>query len=917
MGIAAADPLFERFRWHGIVAHSLILGYLLVGLYHLLLYVQRRQDGHNLLFGLACVLLAAYWVHSTPMREIIPIEWSQLRARIEFVTLYLTCAIMMAFINYFVDRRVHPLIYGFGLLWLAAAAATLLAPPGPAVARILRYWQYSALVAMVVSVVYLALRVVRHNRNARRIAAGISALVIVAAHDVLAAMGFLNTPPVARYFFLVLVFSMAALLARRFVQVHNASELLNAELTRKNEQLSRLDKLKDEFLANTSHELRTPLNGIIGIADSLLDGAAGALNATARNNLKLIAASGRRLANLINDILDFSRLRNRQIEMRRRPVDLHAVVELVITVLQPLAKGKDLRLVNATEPGQVIVLADENRLQQILNNLVGNAIKFTEAGEVRVNAEAQSEDWWRVLVSDTGIGIPVEKQEDIFQSFEQADASIERSYGGAGLGLSITRQLVQLHGGEIDLQSQPGAGSVFRFTLPASSEPAQSAEGTLVSVRSSEESEEAVEEKTPAATQITEVSPTATNGARAPLVLVADDEAINRQVLVNLLSLRGFRVIEAADGEATMAALEKEKPDLLLLDVMMPRMNGFEVCRQIRQRYHAAELPVILLTARNQIEDLVQGLEAGGNDYLTKPFSRAELLARMNTQLGVRDLNLAVARFLPIGFLDQLGKGSIAEVRLGDAVRRDLTVMFSDIRDFTGLSERMSPEETIAFLNRVFGAAAPIVREHRGFIDKFIGDAIMAIFPESPEDALRCALAMRRRLKEYNADLAASGRPEIASGTGIHCGSVMLGAVGESQRIDGTVVSDAVNLAARVESLTKTYGAGIVISQDVLARLEDPTIYNYRFLDQVRVRGKSIPVSVYEFFDEDPPEIIEQKRASRRDFEEGVQLFHDGRYDEAGESFQRALMVYWGDVAAAHYLKQARHFAVHRPLELA
>ena len=195
-------------------------------------------------------------------------------------------------------------------------------------------------------------------------------------------------------------------------------QIYSDELRVKNEALSQLDKIKDEFLANTSHELRTPLNGIIGIAESMIDGATGSLTPTQMHNLAMVVASGRRLSNLVNDTLDSSRLKHRELDLKLGPVDMHALTDIVLTLSRPLANQKSLQLINQLDPDLPLVNADENRVQQIMHNLVGNAIKFTQTGTVTISATRQ-DDMLAVTISDTGIGIPPDKLDTIFQSFEQ------------------------------------------------------------------------------------------------------------------------------------------------------------------------------------------------------------------------------------------------------------------------------------------------------------------------------------------------------------------------------------------------------------------------------------------------------------------------------------------------------------------
>lgn len=394
-------------------------------------------------------------------------------------------------------------------------------------------------------------------------------------------------------------------------------------------KLKEVDRLKDEFLANTSHELRTPLNGIIGLAQSLMDGISGPLNESARRNLHLIVTSGRRLATLVDDILDFSKLKNKGLQLRRREVDLRVLVDVVLALTKPLLDSKPVKLHNAV-PEQVLVYADEDRLQQILHNLLGNAVKFTDAGDITVTAQWRGDEL-EVAVSDTGIGIPAEQFGTIFESFQQGQGSVERVYGGTGLGLSVTRKLVELHGGRIDVTSQIGQGTTFTFTLPRVAPETQSVAALEEAAEDTLEDPVAGEPVEPAFAASGE--PEERIHGKGAHVLIVDDEPVNLKVLHNMLVLHDFRVTEANQGVQALAEVEKGDVDLVILDVMMPRLSGYDTCRQIRQKYTSQELPIILLTARTRTEDLLAGFEAGANDYLTKPVNKEELLARVSTHL--------------------------------------------------------------------------------------------------------------------------------------------------------------------------------------------------------------------------------------------------------------------------------------------
>lgn len=439
--------------------------------------------------------------------------------------------------------------------------------------------------------------------------------------------------------------SMAANLEQSQAEKDKAQQeaLSNKQLAIDN--LRKADQLKDEFLANTSHELRTPLHGIIGLAESLRAGIAGPLPAVADENLLTMITAGRRLSTLVNDILDFARLRHRDLRLTLAPVDLHDACEVVRELVTSLAESKGIELINHVPADLPPVWADENRLQQILNNLIGNGIKFTKEGWVRVCAGVDDDGLIYVSVCDTGSGIPPDQHETIFESFEQGDGSASRSYGGTGLGLAVTRSLVQVLGGNIWLESRPGAGACFYFTLPQASADQRAAASSL---QAQELDTAPAPTLSPIAKQVrgasSQLAEYADNEIMEALrgngqrVLVVDDDPVNLKLLGNQLGLQGYCVESAPDGRAALARLEDLDPQeslVVLLDVMMPRMNGFELCRILRKRFDANELPVLFMTARTQERDVLQGFIAGGNDYLPKPFLRGELIARVHTHAAL------------------------------------------------------------------------------------------------------------------------------------------------------------------------------------------------------------------------------------------------------------------------------------------
>jgi two-component system sensor histidine kinase ChiS len=695
------------------------------------------------------------------------------------------------------------------------------------------------------------------------------------------------------------------ILAKAFNRMASQLQETFSKLEAKNTQLQQLDKLKDEFLANTSHELRTPLNGIIGIAESLIDGAAGQLPAQAIANLAMIASSGRRLANLVNDILDFSKLRHKNLELQIKSVGVREIADVVIRLSQPLIGKKSLQLINSISADIPLVEADENRLQQIFYNLIGNAIKFTETGTIEVSAEVILEKEQAailaIIVSDTGIGIPEDKLERIFESFEQADGSTARNYGGTGLGLAVTKQLVELHGGEILVSSKVGEGSQFTFTLPISQNQIE---------KKAKQSLSHLLAQIPELTNETIINPeTLTADSGAFKILIVDDEPVNLQVLVNNLSLENYAITQATNGLEALELIKNGfKPDLILLDVMMPRMTGYEVCQKLREKFLAIELPIVMLTAKNQVSDIVEGFVAGANDYLSKPFSKNELLARIKTHIRLAKINAAYGRFVPHDFLRFLEKESIVDVKLGDHVKKCMTILFADIRSFTTLSEGMTPEQNFKFINSYLSRVSPVIRAHNGFIDKYIGDAVMALFPESVDDAVSAAIEMQKQVQIYNTHRQKQGYIPIAIGIGLHTGNLMLGTIGEEERMESTVISDAVNLASRLEGLTKLYGAGILISGHTLLYLDEFPKYNYRFVDRVRVKGKHQPVAVFEVYDGDEQINKHLKTETKANFEHAVYLYFQEKFTQAQKIFEDIYQINHQDKATALYIKRCEKY---------
>ncbi len=406
------------------------------------------------------------------------------------------------------------------------------------------------------------------------------------------------------------------------------------ENTRLNVQLKEADKLKDQFLANTSHELRTPLHGMMNMAGSILEREKLVLGERSVAEMELLVTVGRRMSHLLDDLLDVVRLQEKRIVLQKEPLSVASIASGVAAMLRFMTDGRPVRLVTDIADSLPHVLADEKRLVQILLNLLHNALKFTDVGTVTISAAPEN---GRVVirVSDTGSGMDEETRRRVFLPYEQGTPGMNED-GGIGLGLSISKQLVELHGGELSVDSEPGVGSVFKFALPAVDQPLPSAARSDEANVGSREAAAALLLETPATSPASNASTTAEINAGNANILAVDDDPVNLKVLAGILSSEPYNVFTATSAREALERLALGTWDLVVADVMMPQMSGYELTVKIRERFSMSELPVLLLTARSKPEDIQAGFVAGANDYLTKPVEATELKYRIRALTALK-----------------------------------------------------------------------------------------------------------------------------------------------------------------------------------------------------------------------------------------------------------------------------------------
>ncbi len=398
-------------------------------------------------------------------------------------------------------------------------------------------------------------------------------------------------------------------------------------------------------------------------------------------------------------------------------------------------------------------------------------------------------------------------------------------------------------------------------------------------------------------------------------------EAIGEQYLIEL----------AEDGEECLTLVDELLDDgyeipLVIADYIMPGMKGDELLVAMHKRI--PKTLKILLTGQANLEGVIKTVNrANLYRYISKPWQPQDLDLTVNTAIQsylqdkklaqktqelevineeLETLNKAYSRFVPRQFLSLLGKSSIQEIELGSETQREMTVLFADIRGFTSLSEKMTVQDNFRFINGYLGRMQPVINAHNGFIDKYIGDAIMALFPHSADDAVQAAISMFNTLEEYNQTRQRPERPAFKIGIGINTGMLMLGTVGGEERMEGTVIADAVNLTARIEGLTKTYGCKLLISEETRSQLKSTQDYLIRKVDHVTVKGKTLPVTVYEVFNADEPEQKALKQKTLPIFEQGLEHFHHEAFNEALDDFKQVLQIHAQDPVAKMYLEHCQ-----------
>jgi len=678
-----------RKRYISLTLEMMLFGsFMIMALYHFALYAFRKKNRFTLYFGFLCFVIGLRVILTGEffLIYLFPgINWN-LHVKAEIITVYAGFAFFILFLKNLYYEEFSASVCRFYIIVSLLFTLITAAIPIKISAMILPVYHILLIAGFIISIVYLKKAVKNRKEGAAYILWGSLILILVVMNDILDSNKLINTVYLFPYGLLFFIFSQSIILARIFSDSFSRVEDLSlklgilynridednknleikinertAELADANVKLQEIDRAKTDFFANISHELRTPLTILLAPIDDALKG-----ESISRVTLEMMQRNGRNLQSLINDFLEISRITSGSLILNVSKIDINELVKTYCREMEPVSVMKGIALFCSMNPYPLYVYADRNRLAGIISNFFSNSFKFTEpGGKIEISGEAT--DGFAVInFSDTGCGISQESISTIFDRFYQGDSGSTGRYEGMGIGLSIVKQLVELHGGSVEVESKhvdlypENHGTKFKVSIPLGKGHFAGREDVRFKEYYGHEKTNVRGIDLPSQADDQE---DVSFPDDAPSILVVEDNADLRFLLVSMLR-EHYRIYEASSGAEALKQLNaNEEIDLILSDIMMPQMDGYELFQRIRGDERFEMIPVVFLTAR--VDDFVptDGLKPGGVDYITKPFNADDLRLRIENQIENKSLRNSIAR----NYSELMGKLRSKVLELNDA----------------------------------------------------------------------------------------------------------------------------------------------------------------------------------------------------------------------------------------------------------
>lgn len=664
--IGQYNQLME-IKWFQDFTLIFVLGIIFImALYHFSLWLKRKEDKSSFYFSILCLCIALFYsINKWILPQIFPHVISAIIYRISYVLIFLIINIcLIAALSFFrvifpdeFSPKLKSAFIWFALILSAITIIFSLNNVKPITSNpLLLYVTFGGMILGAGWSLYGCIKAVKNGRKQAHISLiGVSLFVFTIIHDIIFSFRIFQTGHIAPFGVVVLIFSYSLVIAHRNADAYKTANYLSQnlqeevkkqtrELEETNQKLQLLDKQKSQFFQNITHELRTPLTLILGPLESLINQTQDKLPPHSISHLTIMHRNAIKLLDLINQILNMSRLVAGKEKLHVNRGNLVPFLEQIVASFQSYASNKKINFNFQTQKLRLEGFFDKTKLERIIFNLLNNAFKFTPPGgsiTLRLHQMNPTDNHARIDVEDTGIGIPKDQLSSVFDRFHQVDESSTREYEGTGIGLSLVMDYIQLHHGSVDVKSESGRGSLFTISFPLEKEAYAEDEFIENEKETAPPPDISLKMKNPEIIDSGKLSEENFNIIRQTILLVEDNPDMLQYLSINLE--KDYNCFTAINGEDGLSKITKiPRPDLIITDLMMPRLDGFRFCELLQADPDFMDIPIIILTAKSDLQSKLTGLAAGAVDYIYKPFSARELQLKVNSHLENQQLKQAL-----------------------------------------------------------------------------------------------------------------------------------------------------------------------------------------------------------------------------------------------------------------------------------